>query len=109
VRLREPPGQRQAEPGARLALPRVADLLKLLEHPGQVRRCDADAGVGDRDQDVAVLGDAADGDPASLGSELDRVRQQVLQDLPEAHRIGVRGQRRDVQLDLEPLAVHQRA
>ena len=51
---------------------------------------DADAGVAHRERDAAVAGrrDTRSDDLAALG-ELERVRQQVLQDLPEPLRVGL--------------------
>src|SRR5262249_58083089 len=59
---------------------RVIELLERLEEPRQVVLANSDAGVGDAQPDGIRLGDHADQD-AALRGELDRVRQQIEQDL----------------------------
>ena len=96
--LDQPPGQRQPQAGAGVVPVGVADLLELLEHPVMVVGGDADAGVGDGDRHDGAAG-GGDRDPAALGGELDRVGEQVLQDLPEPDPVGERGEHRQVRLD----------
>src|SRR5690242_17928396 len=91
VGLYQPTGQRQAQPGTGLVHGRVADLLELLEYPLLVGQGDPRAGVGDRQLDLPVRPVRGYEDPATFGGELDRVRQQVGEDLPQPDR--VRGQR----------------
>ncbi len=86
----EPPHQRQAEPGAaHAALHRVLELAELLEDALLVLGRDADAGVGHRERDRVVAGrPRAHPDLAALG-ELERVREQVAQDLRDLALVGV--------------------
>src|SRR4029453_9730331 len=64
-------------------------LAKLLEHRLLIRRGDADARVADRDLYEAVLWRGCDLDPPTLRRELDRVRQEVQDHLPDLPFIGL--------------------
>src|SRR3546814_774708 len=77
--------QRQAEPGALIRPGEVAlDLIEGLEHACQMPVGNADAGIGDGDRDPALAAPrGANRDPSARGGELDRVRQEVDQDLAE--------------------------
>ena len=59
----------------------AAHLAKLLEDPGLVLRRDPNTSVSYRDLHSTVTLYCVNSDPASLGSELHRVRQQVKKDL----------------------------
>src|SRR4029077_13031576 len=80
---------REAEPGPVMA-PVVgsARLEKRPADPGQVLLADADAIVLDHDRDHGALGGGADFDAAAAVGELDRVRQQVYQNLLEGALVG---------------------
>ena len=54
VGLGQAASQREAQARARLPLARIADLLELVEHGGQILGCDPDPGVGHRDADVVA-------------------------------------------------------
>src|SRR5262245_34146109 len=88
---------------------RIVELLKRLEQPRQVVLADPDPGVGDAQPDRVRVCDDADQHPALRG-ELDRVREQIQQDLLDLRAIG--RQRRQLEryvlLDLELLAARQR-
>src|SRR5579862_9131324 len=74
---------REREPETRaFALP-DADfrLLELLEDPPLVLAGDPGTGVGDRDEHLLVDALRCDDDAAALRSELDRVREEVEDDL----------------------------
>jgi hypothetical protein len=80
VQLHEPPGEREPEPGA-LGLLAGSGLLELFEDPLELLGRYAGAGVGDGDLDPAVFGEGGEVDAASAGRELDRVREEVEDDL----------------------------
>ncbi len=84
VGLDQPPGE--GEPKARALLPDadLADLAELLEDQRLVRRRDPGSGVGDGHPHEAVVGDGLDRDRSAVRGELDRVRQEVVQDLADA-------------------------
>jgi hypothetical protein len=107
--LDKPPGERQ--PQARAGLPDrpVADLLELLEHPELVVLGDADPCVDDVHPDDVGHRLRRDRDRATLGGELDRVGEEVVEDLPEPAAIGVEHDLWvDLRLDDEPFSVGQR-
>ena len=79
----------------------AVDLPELLEHQLRGLLGDADAGVGDRERQLIALPARADRDPAGLG-ELDRVAEQVDQDLAQLLLIGEEGRRVRRDLLLEP-------
>src|SRR5207302_11457129 len=82
VQLDELPGERQPEPRAFvLAGGADADLTELLEDRPLVFRCDADAGVADGDFDGTVGRRRSEPDPPAGGGELDRVGEEVEDDL----------------------------
>src|SRR6516225_4506884 len=90
VELDEAAGERQPEArplGAGAA--GLGELLELPEQPRQILARDADAGVGDADDDVAGGGAGDEADDASPGGELDGVRDQVVEDLLDAPGIDV--------------------
>src|SRR5204862_4606115 len=86
VRLDDAARDRQAESGAavgRLLAPPVA-----LEQQRQLRRVDAGSAVADEEHDrVTVV--RADRDPSLLGRDLERVADQIRQDLEAALGIDV--------------------
>ncbi len=85
--LREFAADREAEPGALLAVPaRALDLGEGLEQPGAGLFRDADAGIADRDLHHAVGEPSGESDLALFG-ELDRVRHQVVQHLAKPHAV----------------------
>src|SRR3981081_4176557 len=83
VQLDELPAQGKPEPGALLLRGAGSDLTKFLEDRLVILRRDADAGVADRQVDRPVLGYRLHLDPAPFRRELDRIRQQVQQHLPD--------------------------
>src|SRR5690349_13564164 len=82
VQLDELLRQGQPEAGA-LLLPRLVapHLAKLLEDSRLVFGGNPDTGIGDRGLDQAVLPASLQADPAPLRGELDRIRQEVEEDL----------------------------
>ena len=111
--LAQPLDDHQAEPGAAVAARhRAVGLGERAEQPRHHRRRDADPGVGDGQAQapaVAVVAEVSqrDDDVAALG-ELDRVADQVGQDLPQAAGVAVAAgvePGRDVAHQLEPATV----
>ena len=99
--------QRQAEPGAfEAAIIAGLDLKERVAEPRQIIRPDADAGVSDGDRAPSGSTLALDRHPAVRRRELDRVRQQVDQDLPASALVGddfeLPGQRRATISTLPP-------
>src|SRR5262245_26906867 len=88
---------------------RVIELLERLEEPRQVVLANSDAGVGDAQPDGVRLGDDAD-QHAALRGELDRIRQQIEQDLLDLRPVGRQRRQleRHVLLDLQLLAAGER-
>ena len=110
MQLDDAPGDRKAQArAALLARARAVDLLELLEDALLVLGRDADAGVGHRDQEAAVLDLGPDAHGAGLG-ELDRVADQVHQHLGEPALVAApaRQVRRHVDLERELLLRRQR-
>jgi len=107
---REPPAQGQAEAGAlHLRLQGVPHLRELLEDALVVLGRDADAGVGDREHHRRAPGVelGADADLAALG-ELERVGDQVAQDLRDLALVAVQGRQAERRLEAQRHAVaHQ--
>jgi hypothetical protein len=82
VQLHELACERQAQPGPlELARGRAAGLAEFLEDDFLVRGRDADPGVAHRDFDQVAVLRRAQVDPAAFGRELQRIGQQVEQDL----------------------------
>src|SRR6266478_7727291 len=79
----ELPAQGQSQPRAFRLLLRRPDLPELLEHRLLILRRDADPCVGDRYLNEPVFWHCPDFDPPTLGGELDRIGEQVQDDLPE--------------------------
>ncbi len=76
-------GEAQAEPG--LGMEGCPFLLaEALEDMGQEGRADALAGIGDGQVDVRLHAPRPDRDPAAAGRELDRVEEEVPEDLLHA-------------------------
>ena len=73
---------------ARFARARKIDLLKFLEYPGLVHVGDARPGIADADFEVSIDGVDSDVDAALVG-ELDRVADDVEQDLGQAALVPV--------------------
>src|SRR5437016_1410974 len=99
VQLDQAAADRQAEAGAAvLARERVLDLVEGLADPRQLVRRDADAAVRYGDGEAAALLEPrVERDGAALGRELDRVGQEIEQDLLDRARIGL--DRRQVVVD----------
>ncbi len=81
----------------------LSHLLEGLKDPGYLRRLEADARVGDRDRDPAGsrLGLEQE-DAASPRRELDRVLDEVPEDLAQPRRVGV-----DVLPGSRPISLHR--
>jgi len=94
------PAFRRTQPAACLVGPRAAE--EPIEDPGQLGRHDPDPGVGDHDPGRAVRGRGhADADrPAGL-RELDRVADEVRDDLPDPLRIVAQADRRRRELEAQ--------
>ena len=100
----------QAQAGSLLMLRRVSDLCELLENAGELLWRDSDARVAYRHEDLSgVVAPALDSDAAALRRVLDRVGEQVVEDLPEAPRIRHGAVRADAGDDLKTLPVRERA
>ena len=110
VQQGEAPGQGKAQTRSLLSASRLlVQLLELAEQPVQVRRIDADPGVGDGDLDPVAGPEGRDGDRASGGCELDRVREEVEHHLLQLAGVGDQGQRRfHLALELDGLRPRQR-
>ena len=106
----QPSRECQAQAGSLLMLRRVSDLCELLEDPREVLLRDSDASVADRNEDLsAVVPPGLDPYAAALGRVLDRVGEQVVEDLTEAPRIRHGAVRADACDDLKTLPVRERA
>src|SRR5262245_31939587 len=82
---------RQAEAGALDVAPlRLLGAIHAVEQVAQIGLVDADAGIGDPEPQAVALMLDRDLYAAALGRELDRVRDQVLEDLAQAVRVGLR-------------------
>src|SRR5688500_16229608 len=91
---REVAADREAEPHSlRLARQPLIDLHERLEDARELVRRDADAGIPHRDRDASLPLPAADTDLAPFLGELDRVGQQVEQDLLQLLVVGAHAQR----------------
>src|SRR5690606_9777628 len=101
--VRQPTAHRQAEAGpTALAGWRLVDLLERLEDRRDAVRLDPDPRVPHDDHDLLRgLGSRGDLDLARI-RELDRVRQEVQQDLADLARIGVDPERRGRDPDADP-------
>src|SRR5438132_2154475 len=77
------PTQGKPQPGALHLLVRCPHLAKLLEHGLLILWGDANPCIADRDLDRPVLWRGLDLDPPTLRRELDCIRQQVQDDLPD--------------------------
>src|SRR5207253_1234049 len=85
----ELPADVEAEPGAADAAAHVRiEAVELLEDPPLLARGDTEAGVRDREADVAVVRLERDLDRTTLRRILDRVLDQVRDHLPELPRVG---------------------
>src|SRR5262245_59898933 len=89
VQLDELPRQRAAEAGTFHLLVGCPNLPELLEHRLLILRRDADAGVGDRYRDGSIHRFRSDLDAATLWGELDRVREQVEENLADLPLVGL--------------------
>src|SRR5713101_8445710 len=110
VQLDELLADRESEPGtAGAAGDGVVELLERLEQVGEVVVADADPRVGDAHPDRVRLGHDADEDPP-LGGKLDRVGQQIEQDLLDLRAIARQRRQleRHVLLELHLLAARER-
>ncbi len=82
----------EAEAGAlELPVDAAVQLLEGAKQPQLVRGRDADARVDDGEFHLLVHTRHVDADGAALGRELHRVREQVVDDLPELAAIGLDG------------------
>ena len=95
----QPLGDRQAEPGA-LVLAREGGvgLVELGEEVGQVLGGHADPGVSHLDPHAVLVQEPGGEAHAALVGELDRVGEEVVQDLHEPDFVGLQGG--DVRVDL---------
>ena len=87
--------ERQAQTSAAMAvLKRIFDLAEFVEDRFVMFRRNADAGVRDLEQDLLILKQVGRNDNLSTGRELERVGDQVAQNLRDFSFIGV--QRRKI-------------
>src|SRR5262245_50707279 len=77
------PAQGEPQPRALHLLRRRSHLAELLEHFLLILWSDADSRVADGDLHKSILWLSADINPPTFGRELDRIRQQVQDDLPD--------------------------
>src|SRR5262249_4876375 len=86
---------RDLESETEAAVPPAHDvaLMKALEDPRHVLRGHADAAVAYDDLDYLASASGGDDDAAAFRSELHRVRDEVAEDLLEAHRVRADGKR----------------
>src|SRR5262245_6279478 len=89
VELHKLPAQGESQARALHLLGRRPHLAELLEDLLLILGSDADSGVADGDLHESILGHCADFDPSTFGRELDGIRQQVQDDLPNLPFIGV--------------------
>jgi hypothetical protein len=88
VHVDDRPNDRQAEAAATApGLVRERPTVEPLEHPRQLVGLDADAGVRDLDRRSILRGRDADGHAAVWLGELDRVADEVRDDLADALRV----------------------
>ena len=88
MQLYEPPANREPETRPLVLLhERALALHERLEEPPLQLRLDPGAAVPHEEADVASLLERADVDRRPSGRELDRVCQQVQQDLPDPPRV----------------------
>src|SRR5215510_9465803 len=83
VELHKLPAQGESQARALHLLGRRPHLAELLEDLLLILGSDADSGVADGDLHDSILWHCAHVDPSALGRELDRVGQQVQDDLPD--------------------------
>jgi hypothetical protein len=104
-RLRQPPGQHQADAAALDLGVLGAEAVELGEQPRQLVGGDARTGVGDRDAEAAVVAVVAgEADAAAVVVVFDGVGRQVQQDLLEPLPGGLDGPgalRRGGRVDLQ--------
>jgi hypothetical protein len=79
-------GNRQSQPGT--ASLGFARLPETVEQVRQILSCDSGAGIGDAKQHAAIARFGRDRDATSASGELERVADQVLEDLQQAVAIG---------------------
>src|SRR5437868_4208733 len=88
VRLDQATGEGQAQSRPLLMLGWVSDLGELLEDPREVLLCDAHPGVADGHVDLTgLIASRLDADAPTVRGVLDRVREEVVEDLAEPARI----------------------
>src|SRR5262249_43048898 len=83
VQLDELPAEGQPQPSALGLLVRSADLAELFEGRFLVLGRNADPSILHRDLNRSVTGSNRDLDAATLGGELDRVGEQIQDNLPD--------------------------
>src|SRR5581483_1250734 len=89
LQLHQAAGERQPEPGALFAHGGAAELLERLEDPLLFRGRDADPGVRDDDLHHALDQPRRGVHASTLGRELHRVGEQVVEHLAELPLVGV--------------------
>ncbi len=99
VKLDQPLRDSEAETRAFALLCADAGLLELLEDPTLVFECDSRPGVGHGHEHLVVLARSCDHDAAAGGRELDRIREDVEDDLAESSLVA--SDVVDVRLELE--------
>src|SRR5688500_18784119 len=82
MRLDDTPGDGESETGA--TTPRPGRLPEAVEDPRQVVGGDAAARIGDPEDDPLIRRGRASRDPAACRRELDRVANEVLEDLQQS-------------------------
>jgi len=90
VQLNDATHERKAEPDATFgSVERPIDLCERIEDPFEHLWSDADAGVGDGDDRGAMIGTDVDRDRAAARRVLDRVRQDIGENLVEPFSIAL--------------------
>ena len=96
MQLREAPHQRKPDAQAALrAVERPRALYERLEDARRELGRHADPRIGDTEQRLVAFASDRHGDGAAFGRELERVAEQVADDLLDARRIGVHPRRRE--------------
>jgi len=92
-------GENKAQAFAAVSL-EIADLVELVEDPGQLGRGDADSGVSDFDAQSGAATPAANQNSSALGIT-HGVRDEVVHDALEQHRVALHQARAALNLELE--------
>ena len=107
MRLDQPTGEGETQAGTLLPGIGLSDLREFVEDQFLIFRCDTGTSVGDGQPDGGAVDDCLDRDRSAIRGELDRVRQEVVQDLSHAATIGNEAIDGAMTRDRKPLALGQ--